>query len=351
MDADHFDRLTKFLSTATTRRAALRAAAGLFGGLATAGLGRGRGQAAGPAPPIPPPSLDPWPACSEARTHYCVAAFSVDGVNQLVDDPDYTPLVSGTNTLTNGTTDRLNWDVWPRNGELQAADLSKEIVLRIRAGRLEPVFTAMRVTGVRLQASGDATSGWEIEVRGRPAPVPGCNTDPLSCEQATTMAVTFQGESLHRTNPTLNGLNGFEGYLAGSNLNGFGSPRWQGDAWHITLHSPHLMPDGSITHGSYRAWMTPGTLQRLKLTTQEALAGGLAITRIDGGVESAVNAAITALDGGVLIDIPDLTFSSPTIAIGKRGGGKCAKRCRKGRVCKKGRCVKKKGKGNGKKKR
>ena len=63
-------------------------------------------------------------------------------------------------------------------------------------------------------------------------------------------------------------------------------------------------------------------------------------------MESAVNAAITALDGGILIDFPDLTFSSLTVSIGRRNGGKCSKRCGKGRVCKNGHCVKK---GNGKK--
>jgi hypothetical protein len=46
-------------------------------------------------------------------------------------------------------------------------------------------------------------------------------------------------------------------------------------------------------------------------------------------------------DGGVLIDTPDLTFSNPQIAIRRQSSGGCARRCKKGCVCKNGRCKKK----------
>src|SRR5688500_16117319 len=97
MDAHRFDALTKALSTARSRRAALRGAAALLGGLATAGIVRLPGAAAAPAPPLPPPSFDPWSVCSETQTHYCVDALVVDGVDQLAaTDPQFQPSVLGT---------------------------------------------------------------------------------------------------------------------------------------------------------------------------------------------------------------------------------------------------------------
>ena len=191
MDANHFDRLAKVLSTARTRRAALRGAVGLVGGVVTARTTPLRARAAAPAPPIPPPSLDPWPACSETQSHYCVAAFSVDGVDQLTNDSDYFPVVVGTASQQGlAVADRLEWHIYPRAGELQSSDLNKAIVLRIRSGQLEPVMTVMRSTAVRMRTSGDASSGFEVEVRGRPAPVPSCN-EGLCENQADMMFYWF----------------------------------------------------------------------------------------------------------------------------------------------------------------
>jgi hypothetical protein len=137
-------------------------------------------------------------------------------------------------------------------------------------------------------------------------------------------------------------LGGFEGYLAGSNINAMGTPNWNGSGWGIHVASPHRMLDGSVTHGSFLAWVSPTSLQRLGLTPEQATAGELTVTRIDNGVISPVTALLSIVDGGALIELPDLTFSSPTISIRRRGGSACASKCKRGRVCKNGRCVKKK---------
>lgn len=295
-------------------------------------------------PPIPMfnGALDPWPTCSESRRFYCVESFSVDGVDQLdADAPEFVPTVMATrDAVTAGEADRLEWWVFPTVGNPQIEDLQREIRLRFRAGLLEPVITFMQASDFTMEVSGSAATGWLVDMRGKPAVVPGVN-DLNNKERADILFIQFQGLARHRTSPIVSGWGGFEGFMAVDSVQGFSAPQWRGDGWNVFLESVHLLPDGAINHGSYRAWVSPAALQRLKLTPGQAVSGELLISRFDNGVESTVAAVLSELNAGVLIDIPDLTFSSPTIAIRKRGKGGCAKKCKKGRVCKNGRCKKK----------
>ncbi|MBL8127016.1 MAG: hypothetical protein JNM64_05220 [Chloroflexia bacterium] len=252
------------------------------------------------------------------------------------------PTVMGTrDSVTAGAAERIEWWALPAAGEFQLADLQREMRLRFRTGRLEPVITYMQASDFSMDVSGSAANGWLIDVRGKPAVVPGA-FDIDNMVRADLLFFQFQGLARHRTSPILAGWGGFEGYMAVDSVFGFSAPRWRGDGWNVFLESFHLLPDGTVNHGSYRAWVAPAALQRLDLTTAQAISGALLVSRIDDGRESAVAAVLSAHDGGVLIDIPDLTFSSPTIVIRKRGKSGCSQKCRKGRTCKNGRCVKKK---------
>jgi hypothetical protein len=239
------------------------------------------------------------------------------------------------------TADRLQWGVRRANDALQSDDLEREIHLRFRSGLLEPVAAFLQAAGVDVTVSGGAATGWLVEVRGRPAIVPGF-FGPTPTERADVVTVYFSGMAEHRTSRALSGWGGFEGHVAVSGAHSYSAPNWRGSGWNIFLQSAHLLPDGQVNHGSYRAWISPASLQRLELTAAQAASGELVITRIDNGVEAAVAATLSVVNSGVLVDIPDLTFSSPTISMQRRSKGGCAKKCRKGRVCKKGRCVKKK---------
>jgi hypothetical protein len=228
----------------------------------------------------------------------------------------------------------------PTAGELQLDDLRREIHLRFRSGRLEPVITYMQASNFSMSVSGSAATGWLADLHGQPGVVPGVS-DINNQEKADLLFVLFQGLARHRTSPTLAGWGGFEGYMAVDGVRGFSAPRWRGDGWNVHLESVHLLPDGAVNHGSYQAWIAPAALRQLKLSPSEATRGELLVTRIDNGVESTVSAVLAEQHDGVLVEIPDLTFSSPTISIRRQGKGSCAKKCKKGRVCKNGRCKKK----------
>ena len=336
------DSVARWLANAGTRRNVVRAGAGVAVTLAGIARTPSRAEAEAP-PPIPNSSLDPWPVCSETQHFYCVEAFTADGIDQLTaGEPAYTAWVAADREYVDGgvEADRLQWQVYPKSGELDLDDLQREVHLRVQSGLLEPVASFLRAGRVSMNVGGSAASGWNVEIVGKPGVVPGVN-DINNHEQADELYVWFQGSALHRTARSLSGWGGFEGYMAADGIQGFSAPSWRGDGWNVHLESVHLLPDGKVNHGSYRAWVAPPALQRLGVTPAQAISGALLIARIDNGVESTVAAELSESDGGVLIEIPDLTFSSPTISIRKAGKGGCATKCRKGRVCRNGRCKKK----------
>lgn len=356
MQAERFDRVVHALSLMISRR---QGVAALLGGLASAlpaldmeAKRRSLDAVASAPPPLPPPSLDAWPACSPEREHYCVEVFTLGGVDHLIEssdpNPEYLALVHGTGSPESSVADRLEWHIYRRPQNLQVDDLDKEIVLRIRSGLLEPVATIIWATDCRMSVTGDAASGWIVEIRGRPTTIPTTDEGGLGGEQATFEFIDFLGSGIHRDSPHRSVWGDFEGYAVGTNIHAISPPHWRspelerGIGWDMVIGSTHLRLDGSLTHGAYRAWLAPGALQRLAITPEQAVAGDLLVTRTDDGVGSPVTATLSVLDAGVLIEIPDLTFSTPTISMLRRRGGACATKCKRGRICKNGRCVKKK---------
>lgn len=342
MSEPRLDRLARWLVGAGTRRKVLAASVGAVAALASNGWKPALVAAEAP-PPIPDGSLEGWPVCTEDRRFYCVESLVVDGVDQLEQDPEFVPWVTGDRGAVDGgvTADRLQWGVRRATDAIQIADLSREIHLRFRSGLLEPVASFLQTADVDMTVSGGAATGWRVDVRGKSAIVPGF-FGPTTSEQADVVYVQFSGMAEHRTSHAISGWGGFEGHVAVSGAHSYSAPNWRGSGWNIFLQSAHLLPDGQVNRGSYRAWISPASLLRLELTAAQATGGELVITRIDNGVESVVAAKLTVVNDGVLVDIPDLTFSSPTISMRRRGNGGCAKKCRKGRTCKNGRCVKKK---------
>jgi hypothetical protein len=90
--------------------------------------------------------------------------------------------------------------------------------------------------------------------------------------------------------------------------------------WQITVGNVHLTTDGQPVAESVTAHVGAPLLAALGLTTTQALALGLDVTRTDGSTTSNVPAAISdAGDGGIYIRIPTLTFSKPRLTF-KAGG-------------------------------
>lgn len=365
MKPERFDLLARSLEQMSTRRTALRIAAGMAGGVAGGAIALRYGRAADDVPPPPPASFSlKWPVCSAERPHYCVAEFSVDGQDQLAGDPPaYIADVLGiSDPEASGLATNVNWQVNRYNDDplcdthtlagcgwnLEDADLDKEIFLRIRMGRLKPYLTYQESGVTRVRVTGSEAAGWETEIRGRPGILAWPDNPPADQEQAAHALPAFHGMGYPREEWPAD-IQPFEGMVS-STAHGWAYPEWVDGGWEVRLSSPHFLPDSSVNHGSYAAWMAPANLQRMGLTTQQAVGGELKISRSDDGVVSAIDVSITEFNDGVFIEIPDLTFSSPAIIMRKRGGGTdpgqgdggSAHDCPKGKVYKHGRCVKKK---------
>lgn len=337
MTKPRIDRLSRWLAGAGSRRNVLRATLGAAGALAAAGMRIAPASAESP-PPIPNSSPEPWPVCSETRRFYCVESFSVDGVDYLgAVQPDYELRVTAINNSgESGEADRVFWFVLATS---QPEDRQLEMHLRLRTGLLEPVLTFAHASEFSMEVMGGTGTGWLMDAQGKPGFVVS-QLNPQNFDQAAALSHVLTGTSIHRTYS--DGWGGFEGYVQVDGIRSYGPPVWQRDGWQIGLNSVHLLPDGSVNHGSYRAWISPRSMQKLQLTPGQAVSGELRVSRTDDGLESPVGAVLTEQRGGVLVEIPDLTFSSPTISMRRRSNGGCAMKCRRGRVCKNGRCKKKK---------
>ncbi len=350
MAVQRIDRVARWMAETGTRRTMLRTGAGLVSTIAVGAHVHGYASAEGPPPP--PPEREAWPACSDERQHYCIVDLLVAGVDQL-NSPNPGYRLSAFRLRTgDGPEDPLTMrPIWYLNRlvngnerDLEDQDLDVEIELRLRLGQLHPVLVTQTSGISYIQVSGNDADGWEVASLGSPA----LFSYPGEDEQAEDAWVVFQGEGYQRSEWPAE-FEPFKGMIAASAFADY--PIWEDGSWKVRLYAPHLLPDGSVRHGSYSAWILPQTLTDLHLSLDEALTGGLTVTREDGGVTSPLDASLTARDGGVYIEIPDLTFSTPAIVMRKRANpaapeapspGTCEPRCRKGRVCKSGRCKKKK---------
>lgn len=352
MTEPRIDRVARWVAGTGTRRTVLRASAALVSTIAVGRQAPGFDVAAAEGPPPPPSEREYWPACSDERRHYCVAELRVDGVDQLnTTNPTYSLSAFRLRTSEGPEDTSTMRPLWILNrlegGQergLQDQDLGVEVELRLKLGQLHPILVIQTSGIASIQVSGNDADGWELVSRG----VPALFSFPGDDEQSDSAWATYWGEGYQRAEWPAE-FDSFRGTISASAISGY--PTWEEGAWRVGLSAPHFLPDGSVRHGSYSAWVSPQTLTDLHLTLEEALSGGLSVTREDGGVTSSVNASLTARDGGVYIEIPDLTFSTPTIVMKKRAQppapdatstGKCDPKCRKGRVCKNGRCKKKK---------
>jgi len=334
LDVTGFDSFTQAFGSHISRRGALRTGSGVLAGLLAGGTLERRTAHAAPVP-VPPPGVE-WPVCSAERPDYCISRFEVDGIDRLADPLDVRPFVGGQSTWFGGSVD---WNLF--GNRISAALTDKDIVLGIRTGRLKPSMGIAAAHGTTVTVSGDDATGWEVTIPARVMrrAVP----DPANHEQAVAIYPTCNGRFFDYRQGYGNPNDGMFMWTDAFAVDG---PFWRDGGWDIRLSAPHFAPpdtspDG-LNHGSYACWMTPQALQMLDLTVPQALAGQLTITRTDNGVLTPIATSLTERAGGVLIDIPDLTYSSPTLRFANANGSKNQTKRKKG---KKG----KKGKGKGRK--
>lgn len=335
VEASTFDRVSRWLGHRNDRREAVLKGTGLVGAVLAGITTRSRRVRA--APPPLPPLYEDWPPCSDDRADYCVAEYTIGGIDRLAaPTPDLRLWVLGTKSQPDDTeVNRVEWSV---NGErtqsLDESTLDQDVVVRLRTGRLRPTFGAAWGVGLFASLSGSTEDGWMMTFTGRPGLRQSPSRDDPEVADEARVVCSGMYHDLTESNP------GYPDGLYVSTIQNAGFPEWRDGAWLVSLHAPHLAADGSVNRGSYSAWISPDNLARMGLTIEQAVAGGLAVTVTDDGVVAPVPPfSVTEREGGASIAIIDLTFSSPILKMAKKGGGRCAKKCLRGQVCRKGRCV------------
>ena len=88
----------------------------------------------------------------------------------------------------------------------------------------------------------------------------------------------------------------------------------------VTLGGPTRLSNGTTNVGSLDAFIPTAALQSLFGTTDSTLASRLAVTRTEGGTTAGAAYTATAVPGGLRVQIPGITFSTPVYKI-VRGSG------------------------------
>lgn len=162
-------------------------------------------------------------------------------------------------------------------------------MLRVRTGSIPgPVITWLCLRDGGLRVTGDAASGRPGSIRGYPKSTPGTGIQKPEGEQAVDVWNSCGGGSFLRGAPVLDHLS--SGFKETWPDHALGTPNWNGSGWDISVASPYLMPDGSVTRGSCLTLVACTSLQRLGSTPKQATSGEMTVTRTDNGL---VSAAVT----------------------------------------------------------
>ena len=86
----------------------------------------------------------------------------------------------------------------------------------------------------------------------------------------------------------------------------------------IPTAAPHLRVDGSQHYGLTRAYLPVALLEEWRIPfTAEDIAAYLSVKKIEDDVETILSPTITLDDEGALVELPQITFSAPTIELSR----------------------------------
>lgn len=307
----------------------------------------------GPAPAqsTPPPELEEWPACAGAtgtespspgRDDYCIRQFLVDGVSRLSDIYRYP--VEGkyyffADILAPGV---VRWAVNVWENERLASPPDADYSVTLDLGAIEPLYTDGLARDGNVVTSGDAQTGYEITMTGRTAKQQwkigpaGEDCMVVPCEgidQANTAGRAFSGYTQDMRKWVAEEREEWKNTWRLSEVQYIDTPVFSQETrlitdadgnqvhvtvpyWSIDLANPHLEVDGDPFVGGFTTYLTAEVLARMNTSAEEAAAAGFEITWLENGNEMTIAATIVATsDGGVIIDMPAVPFSSPTIKV------------------------------------
>ena len=135
------------------------------------------------------------------------------------------------------------------------------------------------------------------------------------CEvnQASSEALAFFGR--FRAYSTGQGAEQIEGLWISTNATFYQFPQMpEPEKIVIPTGAPHLRVDASQHYGLTRAYLPVALLEEWRIPfTAEDIAAYLSVKKIEEDIETILSPTITLDDGGALVELPQITFSAPTI--------------------------------------
>ena len=276
-----------------------------------------------------------WPSCSSNSVTYCVETatkVNADGSEAPAGGPSpymncHSNGQSGDPCLTDGSF----WMEVGLSGNFTAQDLDTTYHWRVRMGKFSPDVMMLGNTQ-RTKVSGSAADGWRLEIWARPALKAyknGCISAANCGDSAVAESATYQvsgyvrslgiGSSFTMPSvPTATLRDSLRGTFI--TTNGM-SQSWdfKEDTFRVTAVSPHFLTDGTtVTPGYVKVFLPSAYALGMQGYTSlsEITADDIALT-----VSSKeAKAAVTVMEGGILVDTGVTHFSAPdpTIRLKKK---------------------------------
>ena len=283
--------------------------------------------------PSPPDPFVPWSACASPTDTYCIDTATRDGVDMLSGDGanvDSAPLDVYVSLLDEHS---VNFGVtWTGDlgGSLPSDMDGVDIKLVLRTGAVAPRFTEAIADRYYMTSSGDDVNGYTVTIEGTATSINwnffdethncftgDCGDDTFA---ADTFMRTFAGNTQDMNGWDPGSISMFSGMWIATNAQYRPTvvqyATYPQPYWYMGLGNPHLETDGMTpATGSFTAWVPPGYFDSIGTNAADAAATGFTFDRVDGDTTTEVSGAASLVDGGVMLRLPDVHYSSPTIEV------------------------------------
>jgi hypothetical protein len=282
-----------------------------------------------------------WPACADAAAQYCIESATVTPAGG-VETPAATLGLSATVTTLGGYVTSFNWSVAGFDGDGVSKDVRAGYVeLTVRTGAFVPRYTMALARDLRVSRTTDADTGNStVVIAGRVTQIDWITQDldlfsacvaGTDCGDADTRADAtgtgsrFIGNTQDMQVWDQDARDAFDGFYLASDAQArptvvqfATSPA---PYWYLSvLGNPHLDQDGEPVRGSFNAFVPGNYFASVGTTAKLAATVGFDVQGVDTvtGATTAIPATVTHVDGGVMLDVPDLGYSIQRINVYNR---------------------------------
>lgn len=286
----------------------------------------------------------PWNTISAARP--VIASMSVDG-DPIADPTNPADGKIGAAICSNMSDARkIGLTVYRRDGINQHSDLtgattpsgapitaSSDITITMtNLGDLAEYYTFSLVHGVvsNWQTSNLGAANASLSITFSPARTPlvdyfadpgaeFCTATPPTCNvESSSMDILSASLDMDFDSTPQDGdFSSFRGAYFGlvSSTGGFVTN--QGNTLVASLGAPHFLSDGTTPNvGSLQAFLPDAVIQNILQMSPDTIdTASLQVTRTEDGQTSSAPFTVTQVSGGILVELQDITFSSPTYSI------------------------------------